>query len=191
MAMDLIKQEIENYFPLTEEDHELLTNTFYPISFPAKTIIKKQGQLERNLYFLAKGIVKGYHYQDGKILVEHLMEEGHFFGSLKSFMAEEANDEIFEAVTDCFAYKVSKTDFELIKQSGKKWNEFIQGMINYSLDCKMERVRNFQSKTAKERYRCFLEESPSLALNVSVVDLASFLGIEKQSLSRIRSQLRK
>ena len=54
---------------------------------------------------------------------------------------------------------------------------------------KLERVQDFQTLTAKERYQKFMKDSPHLALNVSIENIASFLGMEPQSLSRIRKQI--
>ena len=54
-----------------------------------------------------------------------------------------------------------------------------------------DRVESFLFNTAEERYLKFISENPDLIQRVSLTHLASFLGIERQSLSRIRSKLAK
>lgn len=138
---------------------------------------------------MSQGIVKGYKINNGKIIVEHLIDENNFFTSIDSFTNETISMDYFETVTDCKLLKISKNDFDFLRQSGSKWVEFIEGITNGNLQCKMERLNDFQTLTAKERYLKFLKQSPNLALNVSVDNIASFLGVEPQSLSRIRKQI--
>ncbi|MBQ0787870.1 MAG: Crp/Fnr family transcriptional regulator, partial [Oceanihabitans sp.] len=85
--------------------------------------------------------------------------------------------------------KVSKVDYDLLLVSTSFWSGFIKEVTNEHLSCKLERVKDFQILSAKERYLKFLNQNPKLALHVSVDNIASFLGIEPQSLSRIRKQI--
>lgn len=187
--MEKLNKHIGKRINLTENDKELLEKVFVPIEVNAKSILIESGKIERHLYFLSKGIVKGYKNQNGKIIVEHLIEENNFFTSIDSFTNESASMDSFETVTDCKLFKITKADFDLLKQSDSKWVGFIETVTNESLQCKIERLNDFQTLSAKERYLKFLKRSSNLAQNVSVENIASFLGIEPQSLSRIRRQI--
>ncbi len=180
---------IEQKTPLNEEDINLLEKVFKPIRLPAKSIFIEEGRTERFLYFLAEGIVKGYKFSSGKVVVEHLVEKNNFLTAMPGFFEETPSSDSFETITACMLFRISKTDFDLLKQSANKWNELIDDVKNENLRCKMERVNDFQTLSAKERYLKFVKQSPELALNVSIENIASFLGIEPQSLSRIRGQL--
>ena len=52
-----------------------------------------------------------------------------------------------------------------------------------------DRVESFLFNTAEERYLSFMHENPDLIQRISLTHLSSFLGIERQSLSRIRSRI--
>ena len=54
-----------------------------------------------------------------------------------------------------------------------------------------DRVESFLFNTAEERYLKFINENPDLIQRISLTDLSSFLGVERQSLSRIRRKLAK
>lgn len=174
---------------IDENDMDLLERIFVFQKLGPNTIISQEGKVERYVYFLSKGIVKGYHNVNGKLVVGHLVEEGNFFSSFESFMQETPAPDNFESITDCEVYKISKPDFLLWKSTADKWNNFIQGVVNDHLSCKLQRVKDFQTLTATERYIKFVEAYPNLALNVKVDTIASFLGIEPQSLSRIRRKI--
>jgi hypothetical protein len=121
--------------------------------------------------------------------MEHLVDEQNFFSSIESFMSETPSLDYFETVTNCKILKISKPDLEILKSYSATWNTLIETITNEHLNCKMERVRDFQTLSAKERYLKFIKETPNLALHVSVENIASFLGMEPQSLSRIRKQI--
>lgn len=174
---------------LDSKDIALLERLFVFQEMGPNTLISTEGKVERYVYFLSKGIIRGYHNCNGKIVVEQLVGAGDFFSSFDSFMQETPAPDNFESVTACEVYKISKPDFILWKSAAEKWANYIQEVVNDHLNCKINRVRDFQTLTAKERYIKFVENHPNLALLVKVDTIASYLGIEPQSLSRIRRQI--
>lgn len=180
---------IELRISLTHEDRDLIKNHFVVEEIEAQTNLLIAGKTERYIYFLSNGIVKGYKNINGKLIMEHLVDEQNFFSSIESFMSETPSLDYFETVTNCKILKISKPDLEILKSYSATWNTLIETITNEHLNCKMERVRDFQTLSAKERYLKFIKETPNLALHVSVENIASFLGMEPQSLSRIRKQI--
>ncbi|AWV97308.1 Crp/Fnr family transcriptional regulator [Arcticibacterium luteifluviistationis] len=180
---------IESRFPITADDISLLEKCLIVENVPAHTKLLEAGNVERYLYFLNTGIVKGYQNVDGKLVIQHLVPEQDFFTALDSFMSETPSVEYYETVSDCNLIKISKPDFDLLQESSSFFSEFVNTVTNEHLSCKLERVKDFQVLTAKERYVKFMNQHPKLALNVSVENIASFLGMEPQSLSRIRKQI--
>ena len=180
---------IESRFSITNDDISLLEKCFITVNIPAQTKLLEAGKIERYVYFLSTGIVKGYQNIDGKLVIQHLVPEQDFFKSLDSFMSETPSLDYYEAITDCKLVKISKPDFDLLQETTSFWSDVVKTVTNEHLSCKLDRVKDFQILTAKERYLKFLNQHPKLALNVSVDNIASFLGMEPQSLSRIRKQI--
>jgi hypothetical protein len=85
--------------------------------------------------------------------------------------------------------KINKASFEAWVNKDVKWSKLIQQEISSYLNCKMERIRDFQVLTAKDRYEKLMKTHPELILHTPIETLASFLGIEPPSLSRIRRQV--
>lgn len=180
---------IESKFSVTQADISLLEKCLVISNVPAQTKLLEAGEIERYIYFLSSGIVKGYQNIDGKIVVQHLVSEQEFFTSLDSFMSETATLDYYETITNCEMVKISKPNFQLLLEKTSFWNDFVTAVTNEHLNCKLERVKDFQILTAKERYLKFVKEHPKLASHVSVDNIASFLGIAPQSLSRIRKEV--
>ncbi len=180
---------IQSRSTLTQNDIDLIKKYFVSEEIPAQTNLLKSGKVERYIYFLDTGIVKGYQNIDGKIVIQHLVAEHDFFTSLDSFMTETPSLDYYETITDCRLLKISKPDFDILQKETKFWAIFVKEVTNEHLSCKLERIKDFQILTAKERYLKFVNQYPKLALNVSIENIASFLGMEPQSLSRIRKQI--
>ncbi|MCR1024133.1 Crp/Fnr family transcriptional regulator [Cellulophaga baltica] len=175
--------------PISATDIELLHTYFTKEEVPAQTPLLASGSIERYLYFLSKGIVKGFQNIDGKIVIQHLVAEHDFFTSLESFMTQTPTTDYYETITPCTILKIAKTDFDSLQEKSSFWTDAVNIITNEHLNCKLERVKDFQILTAKERYLKFVAQNPKLALQVSIDNIASFLGIEPQSLSRIRKQI--
>ncbi|WP_234859093.1 Crp/Fnr family transcriptional regulator [Aquimarina aquimarini] len=180
---------IQSKFPINNDDINFLEKCFTKEDVPAQTKLLEAGKIEQYIYFLNSGIVKGYQNIDGKLVVQHLVSEQDFFTSLDSFMNRTPSLDYYETITDCTLIKISKSNFELLHRNTNFWGDFVKMVTNEHLSCKIERVKDFQILTAKERYLKFINQHPKLASNVSVDNIASFLGIEPQSLSRIRKQI--
>ncbi len=187
--MENLLRYIQSRISLTQKEVDLIKKHFVSEIISAETLLLKAGKVERYIYFLSSGIVKGYQNIDGKIVVQHLVIENNFFASLDSFITETPALDYYETITDSNLIKISKPDFDILQNEAKFWGIFVKDVTNEHLNCKLERVKDFQILTAKERYLKFLNQSPTLALNVSIDNIASFLGMEPQSLSRIRKQI--
>ena len=187
--MENLIKHIKSRISLTQEEVDLISKHFIPVETNAQTSLLEAGKTERYIYFLSSGIVRGYQNVNGKIIIEHLVDEQNFFTSIDSFMNETPSPDYFETITNCKFLKISKPDLDLLRNYSSKWTAIIETITNEHLSCKMERVRDFQILSAKERYLKFINQTPNLALNVSVENIASFLGMEPQSLSRIRKQI--
>ena len=104
-------------------------------------------------------------------------------------MTETVSMDYYETITKCSLIKISKPDFDILQNETNFWQTLVKEVTNEHLNCKLERVKDFQILSAKERYLKFVDQYPKLALHVSIENIASFLGMEPQSLSRIRKQI--
>lgn len=174
---------------LTQEEEQLISTYFVTIKIDAQTILLKESQIASHIYFLESGVAKGYENIDGKNVIQQLVAENTFFTVLESFMHQKPSTEYLETITDCTVTAINKKDFDFLLAKIPNFGTLVQEVTNLHLTCKMERVKDFQALTAKQRYEKFLKQYPTLALQVSIENIASFLGMEPQSLSRIRKQL--
>lgn len=174
---------------LKQDEVKQITESFVTIEVNANTVLLKQGQIANHIYFLNSGIVKSYENIDGKHVIQQLIPEENFFTSLDSFFHQKPSTEFLQTITTCKIAALHQKDLDILLGKIPSFSALVQEVTNMHLSCKMERVKDFQTLSAKQRYEKFLLEYPKLALEVSVDNIASYLGMEPQSLSRIRRQL--
>lgn len=141
------------------------------------------------LYFIDKGLLRGYHFLDGKEITNWFAQEAEFATCFYAFIAARPSFEYVQALEDSeltaleySALQTLYTSFPETERIGRIITE------NYYIRLE-ERVLNLQFKTAKERYHKLLSSKPSLLQRATLGQIASYLGITQETLSRIRAEL--
>jgi CRP/FNR family transcriptional regulator, anaerobic regulatory protein len=141
-----------------------------------------------HLYFIESGLVRGYYFDEDKEITNWFAQEGEFATCFYSFIAKENAFENIQAIEDVSLIQLSYTDLQNIYKRFPE-TERIGRIITENYYIKLEeRLLSIQFKTAKERYQNLLEKNPKLLLRASLGQIASYLGITQETLSRIRAE---
>ncbi len=187
--MNTLLTLIKNSITLNENETNLIESMFSFERVSRNFCFLNQNQKVNNIYFLIKGIVKGYEIENGNEIVQHLVEENNFFTDFENFKTQTKTLQTFQTITDCEVYVLSKSNFDFILKEFPAFQILINTIMEEAINCKMERLSDFRKLTAKQRYLKLMDSNPKLVQEVSVNDLSSFLGIAPSSLSRIRRQI--
>mgnify|MGYP001054133605 CR=1 FL=1 len=74
--MENIVRTIRAYYPVSDEALAALTHGFEKQVFPAKTLIIRAGQFDRQVHFIEKGMTRSYTLHDGKEITTWFSMEG-------------------------------------------------------------------------------------------------------------------
>jgi CRP-like cAMP-binding protein len=150
----------------------------------------REGEICHHVLILTKGLMRGFMHK-GEDLAEvtyFFAEEGRFVTSLASFVNQTPSLENLQALEDCEAYAITREDLldlyaqvPAIECYGRQFFEKLCAEL-------LHRLATSTSETALERYERLLTENPSVAIRVPQYQLASYLGIAPQSLSRLRAE---
>lgn len=142
-----------------------------------------------HLYFIEKGLIRGYYFYNGKEITNWFAQEEEFATCFYAFVANKPSFECIETLEDCELISIPLKTLQNLYLNFPE-TERIGRIITENYYIKLEeRVLNIQFKTAKERYQKLIIKKPSLLQRVSLGQIASYLGITQETLSRIRAEL--
>ena len=169
---------------------ELLTGHGASARIPLGTHVFHQGDRDGRLYFVREGYLKAYHTRiDGREQVKALVGPASTIGSMSSmedrgtctFGLVALGDVSLASLPFALLERETRGDIELA-------NEVLSILVQFARR-KERREYDLLCLSAEERYRQFLAEDPACAAAVSQADIAAYIGITPQALSRIKRRI--
>ena len=186
---DKLSLFFNNEFPFNKEGLEEFINTFLVKSYKKGEIILKNGNVENELRFLDKGIVREYYASNGKEKNINFYTDTGFITDFSSFTNSTATKKYQECLTDVDLSVLSKEKFSAFTNQyncGKLFIETIFQRIVVKIET--EEFNHFMN-TAEELYFDIMKSKPDWLLHVPQYHIASYLGITPETLSRIRKRV--
>lgn len=180
---------ISNHISPDKEETERVTALFEPFSCEAGTLLEKEGKTAKYLYFVNSGFIRTFHFMEGSEITTHINCPPGFITSFHSFISETPAFDNVEAVTSADLLRITKQNLDLLYGQSNGWAEFGRAVYEKSLGYNEARSRDMITLSAEQRYLKLLEKQPEIVRNVPLKYISSFLGIEPQSLSRIRRKI--
>lgn len=187
MTIDKI---IDQFGQLSEKSKISLKAIIKEVTFPKGHILIKAEKIERNIYFIKKGMVRAYSDKVNGQVTFWFGKEGDMVVSMRSYVANEQGYENIELLEDCELYELKTSDLQALFEIDIYVANWGRKLIEKELLKTEERLISMQFKTAMERYDELTQAYPHLLRRVQLGYIASYLGISQVSLSRIRASFR-
>ncbi|MGZ3859374.1 MAG: Crp/Fnr family transcriptional regulator, partial [Flavisolibacter sp.] len=187
---DLLVQNIaKRNIILTSEELETLQSLFTHRRFRKNQYILQQGEIARYETFVVKGLTRTYEVDDkGQEHVLFFGPEEWWTGDLYSFLSDLPTNYNVDCLEDTEVLQISKKNLDALYEKVPKINQYFRILFQNAFISTAQRVGASLSKSALERYQEFREKYPHIEQRIPNHQIASFLGITPQSLSRIRRQ---
>jgi CRP-like cAMP-binding protein len=180
---------IATYHTLGPEARAAVEESFREVVLSKGQTLITEGKTCRHLYFLQQGALRGYYNLDGKEITHWFAFENDFVTSFHSFITATPSVETIQLLEGSVLWAISKDDLDKLLRAHHELERVLR-MAYESYYIRLEdRYVNAQFKTALERYRQLLNQTPHLVERVPLGHIASYLGISAETLSRIRGRL--
>ncbi|GEO05157.1 cyclic nucleotide-binding protein [Adhaeribacter aerolatus] len=147
-------------------------------------------KLRRKQYLLQEGVLRSYHVD--KKDQEHVIQfafEGWWIADSYSFLTEEPSAYNIDALEDAELLLLTREAQKELLLKVPKMERYFRILLQKSLIAMQRRVLSSLSYSAEEKYTKLLESYPNIAQRISQQQIASYLGVTPETLSRIRKQL--
>jgi CRP-like cAMP-binding protein len=182
-------QYFQSYLPLDEEEIKLIEARVTERKIKRRQMILQEGFTCKHYSFVAEGCFKMYG-ADVKG-VEHNIEfaaEHNWIADIGSFHSGKPSKLFIEAIEPSLILQIEKQDLYFLYRAIPKLDRIFKVIIENKFVELQNHVLQNISSTAQERYLNFLEQYPKLALRLPNTQIASYLGITPEFLSKIRSE---
>lgn len=158
----------------------------------AKTILLEEGQIADKIYWINKGCIRIWINHQGQEVTFQFFIENNLVASMESFWKGIPSQITIETIEPCELWVADKKDIKTLIENTLEVRSFRDLFINTIFDRTfdyMQHSLSFIKLSPEQRYLKLLEERPELVLRIAQHYIASYLGISKVHLSRIRSKL--
>tara|TARA_R110001583_G_scaffold21194_4_gene80631 strand:- start:18027 stop:18617 length:591 start_codon:yes stop_codon:yes gene_type:complete len=195
-----LKKEYQAYFDTyfnlfshaTPEEIAIIKMQVTIKEYGKKEFFFKSGEIQTKMGFVCKGLLRRYYINDkGNSITTGFVNENKYATDYPAFIRQKPTKYFMECLEPSIIIELS---YEHIQDGYKKFksNEMYGRLIAEKvLTIQTDRVESFLFENAEERYLNFINENAAIMNRISLTHLASYLGIERQSLSRIRSKIAK
>jgi CRP-like cAMP-binding protein len=150
----------------------------------------RQGEISRRTYLVESGILRKYYIHKDEEITTELFFENDLALCFTSYVSQEPGHEFIQAVTDVQVLALEKQRFDKAKEEHPLLRELDLLLTEHYAAWVEERLFQFRTYDAEQRYRLLLEQQPRMIQEVPLTHIASYLGISPETLSRIRNRIR-
>ncbi len=173
-----------------EDELQKLSHTCRSVSLKKGDFLLREGETCKHAFFVEKGMVREYSI-DAKGR-EHLLlfaAEGWFLTNAESVYFDLPSDYFIQAMEDARVLLIEQTSINRLSEQHPSFASFNTRLLHSRILHLQTRVTQLLSASAEERYLAFIKAWPYLPLRVPQAQIASYLGITPESLSRVRKEL--
>lgn len=175
------------FFNLDEQSIERIVFHSTYLECTKGTKLISEGQRHHYFYLLLDGGVKSYYQKESREVCLWFAFENEIVSTIKTFEGEPSNETI-ELLADSKLIRFKTEPIKELAQNDLLISHWIIELITDHAVFLEERLYKLQFMTSQERYKALLKVAPEILQKVSLTDIASFLGMSRERLSRIRAK---
>lgn len=187
---EFLHQKVTETISISDEEFEFAKTLFVPKKLRKKRFLMGEGDICKYTVFVEKGLLRSFTVDEKG--AEHILQfsmEGWWSADLYSFLTGEPSPFYVEAIEDSELLMITKPSWELLLDEVPAFERYFRILIQNNLIATQRRLLGAFSETAEEKYNKLIETCPSIIQRVPQHMIASYIGITRETLSRIRSQI--
>lgn len=186
----ILQQHITSRLGSDIENLDKVLAAFRHISTKRNHHLLQQGEICREVYFIAKGSLQVYvHDKDYNETTRDIVTEDSWCAELLSFGSGNAATENIRTIEPCELFAIDRMNFQLMMETVPQFDKVYKQILEASYANSVYRLNTFVSLTALERIQWLMEYRPLLMTRFSSKLIASYLGINKDVFSRLKARL--
>jgi CRP-like cAMP-binding protein len=186
---DLLIKNLSRFVTLEPHEVQAILELFTSRKFRKHQYIAQEGDFVRHENFIVKGLTRTYEVDEkGQEHITQFGIEDWWIGDIYAFLTQTPTRINIDCLEDTEVMQITRANQELLFERVPKMERHFRIMIQNAYVASISRISSTLTKSAAQRYEEFKDRYPHIEQRVPNHQVASYLGITPQSLSRIRSK---
>jgi CRP-like cAMP-binding protein len=174
---------------LTEEESKSISDSFPIKKYDKGQLLLKEGMVAINAYYVIEGCIREYELADGEEKTTAFYTENHSAINFNSQVNKVPSSKYFECTEATTVAILNGEKEKSLYRKHPRFEAFCREGIEQMMGAQQEALSNFIVSSPKERYLHLMKERPGLINRVPQYQIATYLGIKPETLSRIRRKI--
>ena len=177
---------MSNFIDLTDAEKQGILDAFPIKTFTKASFLLKEGQIAKDAFVVIKGCIRKYYLQEGEEITSEFYTEFQSAVNIDSMVNQKPSKYYLTCSEDTTVAIMNSAKENALYKKFPRFAEVCRVEMEKMLGSSQEELLVFKNTSPKERYLNLLKERPDLINRVPQYQLASYLGIKPETLSRIR-----
>jgi CRP-like cAMP-binding protein len=192
MNTALVLKNVAKHVRIDEREKDFFISLLEPKTMKRKDLFLEEGVVCRHSAFVIDGALKSFTVdEEGREHILSFATQDWWISDLYSLVSQKPAVLNIIAIADSEVLMLSRDNQQILYEKVPKFERFFRILVENSLVANQQRVIDNLSATAEERYLRFIKKYPSIPSCVPQHNIASYLGMTPEFLSKIRSRLSK
>lgn len=190
-AIEELRKFITPIHTLQEEEWNAFASIWQPFSAKRKELLTAAGETEKYLYFVTEGVQRAFYLgEDDKEATIVFTYPYSFSGVADSFLLQQPSRYHLETLTKSEFIRTTYHQLQELMDRYHNFEKLIRKATNYTLAGVLERQIELQCFSAEQKFRTLLKRSPHVLTLIPHKYLASYLGIDATTFSKLLGTVR-
>ena len=187
-SIDRFIQHLTKYVNLSNEDITFITELIPIRTVEKNDFLIREGEVSSEFYYLSEGFVRLYYVQDGEEKTAYFYDKGTFISAYSSFMRQTPCNFYLQATESSSLAVIGLEVSQKLLDYSSKFERLARVAMEEEMVSLQEIIASLLTLRPEERYADLLKRNPEIFQKVPQLQIASYLGVKPESLSRIKKR---
>jgi len=187
--IDKFKSYLTGILKMDDDTFNLSLNFLKIIEIKKGEYFIKEGKDCQRIAYISNGIFRIFYLKDGIEINTCFCKENSITSSFESFVNNTASKEFIQAIENATLVTISKEDLFKLYELSPEWQSISRLLTEKECLRLSNRASSLSFESAKEKYQNLLKQQHDIIKRVSIQDIASYIGVTREKISRIISKI--